>query len=227
MRLKRKLQFEERKQANQRRVLSDSESVRWMNYAVEKIWPICMEQIASQKILGPIIPWFLEKYRPWTAKKAVIQHLYMGRNPPLLTDIRVLRQSTGDDHLVLELGMNFLAADDMSAILAVKLRKRLGFGMWTKLHLTGMHVEGKVLIGVKFLRRWPFLGRLRVCFAEPPYFQMTVKPIFTHGLDVAVLPGIAGWLVSTTQPNNLNKSFESLLRTHLFFFSLLKVTPFL
>lgn len=46
---------------------------------------------------------------------------------------------------VLELGMNFLAADDMSAILAVKLRKRLGFGMWTKLHLTGMHVEGKVV----------------------------------------------------------------------------------
>ncbi|CAA7013874.1 unnamed protein product [Microthlaspi erraticum] len=194
MRLKRQLQFEERKQANQRRVLTDSESVRWLNHAVEMIWPICMEQITSEKILGPIIPWFLDKYRPWTAKKAVIQHLYMGKKPPLLTDIRVLRQSTGDDHLVMELGMNFLAADDMSAILAVKLRKRLGFGMWTKLHLTGMHVEGKVLIGVKFLRRWPFLGRLRVCFAEPPYFQMTVKPIFTHGLDVAVLPGIAGWL---------------------------------
>ncbi|KFK38816.1 hypothetical protein AALP_AA3G164100 [Arabis alpina] len=194
MRLRQKLQFEERKQANQRRVLSDSESVRWMNYAVEKIWPICMEPIASQKILRPIIPWFLDKYRPWTAKKALIQHLYLGRNPPLLTDVRVLRQSTGDDHLVLELGMNFLTADDMSAILAVKLRKRLGFGMWTKLHLTGMHVEGKVLIGVKFLRRWPFLGRLRVCFAEPPYFQMNVKPIFNHGVDVAVLPGIAGWL---------------------------------
>uniref|UniRef100_A0A1J3K0J0 C2 domain-containing protein n=1 Tax=Noccaea caerulescens TaxID=107243 RepID=A0A1J3K0J0_NOCCA len=194
MRLRRKLQFEERKQANQRRVLSDSESVRWMNYAVEKIWPICMEQIASQKILRPIIPWFLDKYRPWTAKEAVMQHLYLGRSPPLLTDIRVLRQSTGDDHLVLELGMNFLAADDMSAILAVKLRKRLGFGIWTKLHLTGMHVEGKVLVGVKFLRRWPFLGRLRVCFAEPPYFQMTVKPITNHGLDVAALPGIAGWL---------------------------------
>lgn len=46
---------------------------------------------------------------------------------------------------MLELGMNFLAADDMSAILAVKLRKILGFGIWTKLHLTGMHVEGKVL----------------------------------------------------------------------------------
>jgi hypothetical protein len=25
---------------------------------------------------------------------------------------------------------------------------------------------------------------------------MTVKPIFTHGLDVTELPGIAGWLVS-------------------------------
>ncbi|XP_024200382.2 C2 domain-containing protein At1g53590 [Rosa chinensis] len=95
---------------------------------------------------------------------------------------------------VLELGLNFLTADDMIAILAVKLRKRLGFGMWAKLHITGMHVEGKLLIGVKFLRRWPFLGRLRICFIEPPYFQMTVKPIFTHGLDVTVLPGIAGWL---------------------------------
>lgn len=46
---------------------------------------------------------------------------------------------------VLELGMNFRAADDMSAILSVKMRKRLGFGMWAKLHLLGMHVEGKVI----------------------------------------------------------------------------------
>ncbi|TQD85531.1 hypothetical protein C1H46_028897 [Malus baccata] len=193
-RLRKKLQFEERKQANQRRVLSDSETVLWLNHTIEKIWPICMEQIASQKILIPIIPWFLEKYKPWTAKQAVVQHLYLGRNAPILTDMRVVRQSTDDDHLVLELGLNFLTADDMIAILAVKLRKRLGFGMWAKLNITGMHVEGKVLIGVKFLRRWPFLGRVRLCFVDPPYFQMTVKPIFTHGLDVTVLPGIAGWL---------------------------------
>ncbi|XP_038897505.1 C2 domain-containing protein At1g53590 isoform X2 [Benincasa hispida] len=112
----------------------------------------------------------------------------------MFTEMRVLRQPSEDDHLVLELGMNFLTADDMSAILGVKLRKRLGFGMWAKLHLTGMHVEGKVLVGVKFLRDWPYLGRIRLCFAEPPYFQMTVKPIFTHGLDVTELPGIAGWL---------------------------------
>lgn len=48
-------------------VLSDSETVRWLNHAVENIWPICMEDIVSQKILFPIIPWFLEKYKPWTA----------------------------------------------------------------------------------------------------------------------------------------------------------------
>ena len=48
-------------------VLSDSETVRWLNHAVENIWPICMENIVSQKILFPIIPWFLEKYKPWTA----------------------------------------------------------------------------------------------------------------------------------------------------------------
>lgn len=96
----------------------------------------------------------------------------------MFTEMRVLRQSSEDDHLVicllaffekyfgvwsewslkfsqvLELGMNFLTADDMSAILAVQLRKRLGFGMWAKLHLTSMHVEGKVhnaCMSVKFL----------------------------------------------------------------------------
>ncbi|KAI3712120.1 hypothetical protein L1987_70669 [Smallanthus sonchifolius] len=193
-RFRRKVRFEEKKQANQKRVLSDSESVRWLNHLVENIWPICMENIVSQKILLPIIPWFLEKYKPWTVKEATVQNLYMGRSPPMITEMRVCRQSTGDDHLVLELGLNFKTADDMSAILAMKLTKRLGFGMTAKMHLTGMHVEGKVLAGIKFLPKWPFLGRLRVCFVEPPYFQMTVKPIFSHGLDVTEVPGIAGWL---------------------------------
>ncbi|RWR97397.1 C2 domain-containing protein [Cinnamomum micranthum f. kanehirae] len=194
LRLRRRVRFKEKKQASQKRVLSDSETVRWLNHAVEKIWPICMEQITSQKILLPIVPWFLDKYKPWTAEEAVVQHLYLGRNPPMFTEIRVLRESTDDDHLVLELGMNFLTADDMSAILAVKLRKSVGFGIWAKMHITCMHIEGRVLVGVKFLRDWPFLGRLRVCFVEPPYFQMTAKPLFSHGLDVTELPGISGWL---------------------------------
>ncbi|KAK4487204.1 hypothetical protein RD792_006524 [Penstemon davidsonii] len=206
IRLRKKLQFEEKRDSNQRRVLSDSESVRWLNHAVEKIWPICMEEIVSQKILLPMIPWFLQKYKPWTVKEIEVQHLYMGRSPPIITEMRVLQNSSGDDHLVLELGMNFRTADDMSAILGVKLTKRLGFGMWAKLHMLGMHVEGKVLVGVKFLDKWPFIGRLRVCFAGPPYFQMTVKPIFTHGLDVTELPGIAGWI-----DNLLSLVFEQTL----------------
>ncbi|KAL1537619.1 acetolactate synthase [Salvia divinorum] len=194
LKLRKKLQFEEKRESDQRRVLSDSESLRWLNHAIEKIWPICMEEIVSQKILLPIFPWFLKKYKPWTVKDVEIQHLYLGRTPPMFTEMRVLGHSNGDDHLVLELGMNFRTADDMSAILGVKLSKRLGFGMYTKLHMLGMHVEGKVLVGVKFLRGWPFISRLRVCFSAPPYFQMTVKPLFTHGLDVTEIPGIAGWI---------------------------------
>ncbi|KZV38482.1 hypothetical protein F511_40344 [Dorcoceras hygrometricum] len=194
IKLRKKLQFEEKRESNQRRVLLESETVRWLNYATEKIWCLCMEEIVSQKILLPMIPWFLQKYKPWTVKDAEVQHLYLGRSPPMLTEVRVLRQTNDDDHLVMEMGLNFRTADDMSAILGVKLRKRLGFGMLVKMHLLGMHVEGKVLIGVKFIRKWPFISRLRVCFAGPPYFQMTVKPIFTHGLDVTELPGIAGWI---------------------------------
>jgi hypothetical protein len=170
------------------------------------MWPVCVEEIVSQKMLLPIVPWFLKKYKPWTAKDIEVQHLYLGRSPPMFTEIRVLQNSNSDDHLVLEIGMNFRTADDMSAILGVKLRKRLGFGMWAKLHLLGMHIEGKVLVGVKFLRVWPFISRLRVCFSGPPYFQMTAKPIFTHGLDVTEVPGIAGWI-----DNLLSLVFEQTL----------------
>lgn len=104
LRLQKRLQFEERKFANQRRLLSDAESVRWLNHAIEKIWPVCMEQIASQQFLLPIIPWFLDKFKPWTARKAVMQHLYLGRNPPMFIDARVLRESSDDDHLLCDTG---------------------------------------------------------------------------------------------------------------------------
>ncbi|XP_006643983.1 C2 domain-containing protein At1g53590-like isoform X1 [Oryza brachyantha] len=193
MRLRKRIQHEEIKSAYQRRLLSDAESVRWLNYAIKKMWPICMEKIVSQ-LLRPIIPWFLDKFKPWTVSKAGIQELYMGRNSPLFTSMRVLPETSDDDHLVLEIGMNFLSAEDMSAVLSMQLHKSVGFGMTANMHLTSMHVEGKILVGVKFVRSWPFLGRVRLCFVEPPYFQMTVKPLISHGLDVTEFPGISGWL---------------------------------
>ncbi|PAN45382.1 hypothetical protein PAHAL_9G114700 [Panicum hallii] len=172
MRLRKRIQHEEMKSAYQRRLLSDAESVRWLNHAIDKMWPICMEKIVSQ-LLRPIIPWFLDKFKPWTVSKASVQELYMGRNPPMFTSMRVLPETSDDDHL---------------------LHKSVGLGMTANMHLTSMHVEGKILVGVKFVRSWPFLGRVRLCFVEPPYFQMTVKPLINHGLDVTEFPGISGWL---------------------------------
>ena len=36
----------------------------------------------------------------YVQKKAVVQHLYLGRNPPLFTEMRVLSQCSDDDHVV-------------------------------------------------------------------------------------------------------------------------------
>uniref|UniRef100_A0A0E0FJC0 C2 domain-containing protein n=1 Tax=Oryza nivara TaxID=4536 RepID=A0A0E0FJC0_ORYNI len=205
MKLRKRIQHEEMKSAYQRRLLSDAESVRWLNYAIKKMWPICMEKIVSQ-LLRPIIPWFLDKFKPWTVSKAGVQELYMGRNSPLFTSMRVLPETSDDDHLVLEIGMNFLSAEDMSAVLSMQLHKSVGLGMTANMHLTSMHFLPlhctqnmhmfimQILVGVKFVRSWPFLGRVRLCFVEPPYFQMTVKPLIGHGLDVTEFPGISGWL---------------------------------
>jgi hypothetical protein len=54
---------------------------------------------------------YLIKY-PFTfhlQRKAVIQSLYLGRNPPMFTDIRVVNQSTDDDHLVCNVNLIFLS----------------------------------------------------------------------------------------------------------------------
>jgi hypothetical protein len=56
------------------------------------------------------------------------------------------RQTSINVCQVLELGINFLSADDMDARMAVQLRKRLGFGITTIMHITGMHIEGKVTL---------------------------------------------------------------------------------
>jgi hypothetical protein len=42
------------------------------------------------------------------------------------------------------MGMNFLSGEDMNAVLSVQLRKRLGLGITANMHVTAMHVEGKV-----------------------------------------------------------------------------------
>ncbi|KAJ7533904.1 hypothetical protein O6H91_13G069900 [Diphasiastrum complanatum] len=190
----RRIRHQERKSANQKKLLSDIETARWLNAAVQKIWPVFLEKFVSQEFLMPLAPFFLEKYKPWTAKKAVLQRLTLGRTPPMITGIRALEQGTEDDHLVLEACMEFVAADDMAAVVAIQMRKYLTFGLWTTVHVSKLHLEGKVRVGVRFLGEWPFMSRVRICFENAPYIQVTARPLFSHGIDVAELPGIANWL---------------------------------
>eukprot|EP00249_Psilotum_nudum_P017241 c26229_g1_i1 orf=519-2684(-) len=189
----RRLRSEGRRAAYQRRPLSDSESVWWLNVAIESIWPIFLQKF-SQGLLLSVIPWFLDKYKPWTARKAILRHLNLGKNPPIFTEIRALDHLADDDHLGMELGMDFSAAEDMSAVLAVQMRRRLGLGIWTTINISKLQLEGKVRMGVKFSDDWPFLDRVRICFESTPDVQMTIRPIFHHGVDVSEIPGIAGWM---------------------------------
>lgn len=219
-RTRRQLRNEERRSANQRRPLSDFESVQWLNQALDKIWLVFLEEFISQQVLTPLIPWFLDKYKPWTARKAILRCLYLGSNPPLFTAVRTLDQTADDDHLVMDLHMDFLAAEDMNAVLAVQMRRRIGLGIWTNIHISRLQIEGKVRVGVRFLNAWPFLSRVRLCFEDAPYVQMTARPLSNHGLNVSDLPGVAGWMEkmmadvfeqSLVEPNMLVLDVERLL----------------
>lgn len=187
---------------------------------MEKIWPVFLENFVSQDLLTALIPWFLDKYKPWTTRKAILKHVYLGRNPPLFTAVRTLEQTADDDHLVMDFGLDFFAAEDMDVVLAVQMRRRLGLGIWTNIHISKLQVEGKVRVGVKFLDGWPFLSRVRLCFESAPYVQMTARPVSHHGVNVSELPGVAGWMDrmladvfehSLVEPNMLVLNVERLV----------------
>ncbi|XP_024532167.1 C2 domain-containing protein At1g53590 isoform X2 [Selaginella moellendorffii] len=189
----RRIRHEERKHAFQKQLLSDFESVRWLNETLARAWPVFLEKFASQDFLAPLMPFFLAKYKPWTVQDGVLQSFALGRNPPMFAGMRALDPSGTDDDVVFETTMEFVAADDMSAVLSVQLRKRLG-GLWTKLHISKLHIEGKVRLGVRFHGGWPFVSRLRISFESAPYVQIEARPLSTYGMDMAELPGIASWL---------------------------------
>ncbi|MCO5571478.1 hypothetical protein L7F22_025218 [Adiantum nelumboides] len=193
-RLRREIQNEERRSASQARPLSDSESADWMNQALQKIWPQFLQEFISKEVFKPILPWFIDKHKPWTVKKATVLNFDLGREPPKFMGVRTLQHLSGDDDLVMDFFLDFAAAEDMTAVLSVQLARSVGLGITTNIHISRLHIEGKVRVGIKFSRSWPFISRIRLCFENAPYIQMNARPLSAHGLDVSELPLIAGWM---------------------------------
>lgn len=50
-------------------------------------------------------------------------------------------------------------------------------------------------ISVKFVKGWPAVGRVRLCFAHPPDVTLTARPMTKKGMDMNSVPGAANWLV--------------------------------
>ena len=46
----------------------------------------------------------------------------------------------------MEASLEWNAANDMAAVLAVQVRRRIGLGIWTTLHISKIQLEGQVFI---------------------------------------------------------------------------------
>ncbi|KAH9544345.1 hypothetical protein CY35_13G114600 [Sphagnum magellanicum] len=204
--------------------LGDGETVRWLNRAITSMWPVCLESFSSQQFLMPIAPWFFNSYKPWGVSKVLLQKLHLGNRAPIFTLMRALDQTSDGDHLVVEAAMEFASGDDMSAEMLVALHQWFG-GFRTTFYISKLHIEGKVKIAVKFVDGWPVIGRIRFCFAHPPYIQMTASPLYKGGIDVTYFPGADRWLEATLaaaleqsllEPNMLVVNLEMLANSAAF-----------
>ena len=67
--------------------------------------------------------------------------------------------------------------------------------MLYKRHIIEYLLLLQVRVGIKLLNELPYLSRVRLNFETLPEVQMTVRPLFTHGVNVSDIPLVAGWMV--------------------------------
>jgi Ca2+-dependent lipid-binding protein len=59
-----------------------------------------------------------------------------------------------------------------------------------------MCLRSQVRVSVKFLKGWPVVGRVRLCFASKPKVTMSYRPMDRNGIDVSLIPVLANMVVS-------------------------------
>ncbi|KAH8937094.1 hypothetical protein BDL97_16G008000 [Sphagnum fallax] len=184
----RRIRHEERQNADHGK-RNEFESVQWLNLVFENLWPRCLERFTSQEFFIPIAPWFINTYKPKLVKKAVLQHLNLGTQPPKFNSMRVLEQpnESNDHHLVLETLLQFITGENMSARLSVCFFK----GIRGTFDISKFQIEGKMKLKVKFINGWPVIGRIQISFVDKPDVRLIAR---TNGLDLQFLPGANNWL---------------------------------
>ncbi|XP_024389724.1 uncharacterized protein [Physcomitrium patens] len=190
---KREILFEERKRVNASKAMTEGETLQWLNESLNVMWPICMEKFASQHFFTPIAPWFLKKFKPKYVKEVTLQSLHLGSTSPLFSLIRVLPASQDDD-VIFEAEMEFSSDKDMKAQMSVQMKH---INTTTTFYISKLYIKGTVKFSVKFEKGWPILGRVRFCFANAPYIDMTARPYAKKGIDMRIIPGAASWLEET------------------------------
>ncbi|GJP52631.1 hypothetical protein CLOM_g11734 [Closterium sp. NIES-68] len=178
----------------QRQPMGDTETAHWLNALVQRAWPIFLERLLSTHLAPALAPWFFDKYRPWQARKAWLERLYLGSSPPVIAAVRVVHTNTLDDHVVMEAATEFVACGDMYALMGVKMRRRVALGMVARGHVSGLHLEGKMRVGMRFASEFPYVTRVRVSFVGAPFIGLTVRPTANLGFNLADLPFFSSWL---------------------------------
>ncbi|CAK9232577.1 unnamed protein product [Sphagnum jensenii] len=198
-RLKIQMQNRMEEKRSKRVRITDTESVMWLNFLLQEMWPCWLERWLS-KLVGECLHVNLSHYKPRALNKLVIDFLRLGSSPPVIQSVRVHRVSEDGDNAVMEMDVSFVAADDMRVELIAKLKRAsVGLGLAGKLYGNNLRIEGKLRLGCKFVPYYPYLGQLTVAFVTVPILGLSVRPLSSSSVDVTDLPGIASWVTKAVQ----------------------------
>eukprot|EP00850_Spirogloea_muscicola_P008117 SM000042S15384 [mRNA] locus=s42:679825:684315:- [translate_table: standard] len=183
--------------------ITDEETVKWLNSALESAWPEFVERLTSLYILPKMVPWFLNSYKPSAVSKLALKSVNLGSIPPLVTGVRVYQEARDGDHLAMEMNVEVVCGKDMfmEVVANVGHSSWAGFGLipWTA-YITDVQLIGKVRIGVRFQHTFPFVDRVSVSFITEPQVSLGCRVLGRKvggGFDAAGLPLVAGFVDAT------------------------------
>lgn len=200
------------REAAMKRIVTDQETLEWLNSFLVKFW-IIYEPVLSETVIG-VANQVMAGAAPGFVESLSLKEFTLGTKPPRIEHVKSEPTSAAD---VVEMAWSFSftpnETQDMTARQLkekknpkVELSVRIGKGVISKglpILVEDMSFSGIMRVRIKLLPTFPHVKTVDVSFDVPPDFAFVLKPIGgdSLGFDINVIPGLESFIKNTVHAN--------------------------
>eukprot|EP00127_Corallochytrium_limacisporum_P005714 Clim_evm93s210 gene=Clim_evmTU93s210 len=192
VRLMRRIAIDERRKARRKAIITDSESVEWLNVFLEKYWYFYESQLS--KGLRETLGGTMNEFKPAFVSNFNFKTFSLGDMAPQIKNMRCIQrdtfgQSISRKRVVLDCDASFLAP---RADLILQIKTVIGFTL--PVAITDVVCTGVLRVELELVDEPIHIKTISVCFKEevPPEIDFSLAPL--SSINLMDVPGLAGWI---------------------------------